>query len=250
MASLSPVDRTLTSRFERKYLLDPGMLPEIRSWLSPHMGHDPFSAKCPDHRYSVCSLYLDNENLNLYHQTKNAEKNRFKLRARTYGDNINDPVFFEIKKRMDQIVRKDRVTIARDKALKYIESLSSYAPSETDLGDTNFLRFVQSVEKTQSRPILLVRYMREAFESRTIDPVRVTFDSELQTQLAPDGKITHCEGEWTPVDVPGIILEIKYSDRFPSWIQSLVNSFGLRYTSVPKYGYCVEASPSLAAQAV
>jgi hypothetical protein len=37
----------------------------------------------------------------------------------------------------------------------------------------------------------------------------------------------------TPVE--GVILEIKFTDRFPSWASDIAEMFQLRQSSVPKY---------------
>ena len=240
------MDFTLTSRYERKYFIDAGLAMELKGWLSSFIHHDKFSRDQVDKKYSICSLYLDNEYLSLYHQTLYAEKNRYKLRLRTYGDNPHDPVFVEVKKRMDQVVHKERCMVSRQVCHELVSSLVEQKPVKGVGKDSATNRFMDLSRTIQAKPLLLVRYKREAFDSGEADPVRVTFDTGLSTRLSPEGEISHSGSGWTDVIVPGVILEIKYSNIFPGWLQTMTDSFGLRYLSVPKYGFCVEASPSLA----
>ncbi len=213
------MDRTLTSRFERKFFVSLGMAEEIRQWIAPHMEHDPFSLKAAAFRYPVCSLYLDSESLSLYHQTRNAEKNRFKLRMRTYGDSAQDPVFFEVKKRMDQIVRKDRVAVPRPQAIDFLKSQGGGFSASGPLGQPVVNRFAELLQQTSARPVVRVRYLREAFESRAMDPVRLTFDTQLYARPSPEGGLTHEDSGWIAVPIHEVILEVKYSDLAPGWKQ-------------------------------
>lgn len=236
------IDRTLTSRFECKYMLDHGLVPAVRDFLSPFMVHDSFSKDVENHRYSVCSLYLDDTNLHLYQQTQNAEKNRFKLRIRTYGDAPTDPAFMEIKKRMDQIIAKDRFRVERKKALSFVDWSKQEWSGPLDSNHGIDSRFLDLAIKIRAVPIVQVKYLREAFESRSGDPVRITFDTQLKTRVSRQGSLSHQGDDWLPVPQEGTILEIKFSERFPDWVQSLVDTFSLQKRSVAKYVMSVDAS--------
>ena len=37
-----------------------------------------------------------------------------------------------------------------------------------------------------------------------------------------------------------VILELKFTDRFATWMRKLVQEFNLQRTSVPKYVHCVD----------
>ena len=211
----------------------------------PYMQHDPFSKKAKGFRYQICSLYLDNEELYLYKQTKNAEKNRYKLRIRTYADNDSDPLFFEIKKRTDQIIRKERVSVTRDDGKNILDMLAKQTPHDNNLESTGISTFINLTERTLARPQIRVKYMREAFESRSCDPVRITFDTELSTAPSPNAELDSCTGRWTFVPNTGTILEVKYSESPPTWIRTMMEVFNLTNQSVPKYILCVDQTPHL-----
>jgi hypothetical protein len=43
---------------------------------------------------------------------------------------------------------------------------------------------------------------------------------------------------WARPDIGGVVLELKFTDRFPYWMQTLAETFNLQRTSVPKYVEC------------
>ena len=239
------MDRTLTSRFERKYLVSLNVAERIKHVVEIYMQHDPFSADAVDNKYMVCSLYFDNQEFFLYSQTKNSEKNRYKLRVRTYGDAESDQLFFEVKKRVDQIVRKDRACATRAEGKDIIEGIRKGSPVNSDAHALEVDNFLRLARESSSVPNLRVRYMREAFESRTADPVRITFDTNLMTCPSPGAELSSVDGDWIMVPDNGVILEVKYSGSPPSWVKNIMEVFNLTNQSVPKYILSVDNTPHL-----
>ena len=112
----SRISPTFFQRFECKYIVDPLTVARMRSYLEPFMRADGFARNYPDGRYRVSSLYLDSPDLALYQQTHAGEKDRFKLRVRTYDDDPSHPAFVEVKRKVNQVVHKRRVGLDRDDA--------------------------------------------------------------------------------------------------------------------------------------
>jgi len=102
------IDRMQTSRFELKYLVSEDAALRIRDFVRGYLDLDEYSACQPNLSYPVHSLYLDSEDLLTYWETINGTKNRFKLRLRYYSLDANSPVFFEIKRRMNNCILKQR----------------------------------------------------------------------------------------------------------------------------------------------
>ena len=100
-------------RFECKYLVDPLVLPEMRAYLQPFVEPDRYARQRADGRYTVSSLYLDSPDLLLFRQTRRGEKDRFKLRVRTYDDGASQPAFAAVKGKVNSVVRKRRVALKR-----------------------------------------------------------------------------------------------------------------------------------------
>ena len=236
MTSQSPrTDDTLLSRVECKYLVSKEKLAGIREFIQPFVFLDRYAKHHPDGRYPISSLYLDSPNLALYQSTAKGLKNRFKLRVRTYSDTPSDPVFFEVKKRMNGIVYKFREAVSREEAVDLLERNSLDTPPDTDLS-----KFITLRELHGAEPLMRVKYMREAYVSQNADPVRITFDDELEGAVTLDAEFSHEEGDWLSVPMDHTILEVKFTNLYPSWVSKLVQEFQLERTSVPKYVLCVE----------
>src|SRR6478672_5281924 len=101
-------------RYELKYLIPESVALRVRDFVRSYLEIDEFGATLPNFSYPVHSLYLDSDKLTLYRTTINGDKNRYKLRLRYYEDRSDAPVFFEIKRRMNNIILKQRGGVRRD----------------------------------------------------------------------------------------------------------------------------------------
>jgi hypothetical protein len=235
-------ERVLRSRYECKYLVSPLVANEIRRFIEPFMVLDHFARERAHHRYPICSLYLDTLDLQLYQQTAAGEKNRFKLRVRSYSDDAATPVFLEVKSRVNDAIMKRRAKLPRDRAAAIlatgiIDQLDGSAGEV--LSDLDF--FNGHVTVAAACPFLRVRYFREAYEALGGDPLRITFDTEIE--WLPTTKVEFglaAEG-WIPTPVEGTVLEIKFTDRYPAWVREMIRAFGLHRQSVAKYVLSVDS---------
>ena len=227
-------DITLASRFECKYVISPLLVPAIREFVAPFARPDRFAAARSDRRYPICSLYLDSDDLLLYQQTVGGEKNRFKLRVRSYTDDETAPLFFEVKRKINNIVQKRRARVERTEAQALLDGRRGASP------DSELEYFASHLGLVSARPVIRVRYMREAYESTAGDPVRITLDSELMHVATFGADLRHDHGRWVATPVEGVILELKFTEVFPAWVRDMVQVFGLKQQPVPKYVLCVD----------
>jgi hypothetical protein len=194
--------------------------------------------------YRVSSLYFDTPDLTLYRQTTQGHKNRFKLRARFYDEQEASPAFLEIKTRLTNEVRKERAAVTRE-GVRHL--LAGLWPRDEHVLDGSRARSLAAMHRFCSLRDSLgavgtsyVSYHREAYIARGSEHLRVTFDRELR------GGVFHGEDLRLPLELAqprlaGVVLELKFTDRFPRWMHELVQIFSLERCSVPKYVHCVEA---------
>ena len=107
-------DKLQAQRFELKYIVADDVALAVRDFVSSYLEIDEFGATLPNLSYPVHSLYLDSSDMKLYRATINGDKNRFKLRLRFYENRSDAPVFFEIKRRMNNTIAKQRGGVRRD----------------------------------------------------------------------------------------------------------------------------------------
>lgn len=234
----SRFDMTLTSRYECKYLVDENKARALRRYLSSHVKLDPYSARSENHRYRVLSLYFDTPSLQLYHDTAQGIRNRYKLRLRYYAENDDGPVFFEVKKRSDVIVRKSRELVKRRQARDF---LLTGRFERTALSGDDLNEFLERCRESGAIPALRLRYWREAWESRGVDPVRITFDTELEHCILSERSLVEPRPDWqrTPMS-PRVILEVKFTDLRPHWLDQMLHQFELDKVSVAKYAESID----------
>lgn len=231
-------DKMQLQRWELKYVIPEELALAVREFVRSYLELDEYGAKRPDLSYTIHNLYLDSDNLDIYWGTINGNKNRYKLRLRFYEDNPNAPVYFEIKRRMNEAIIKQRGGVKRH-AVDGV--LAGQLPNSNELvsGDARQLvaiqRFIELMTHDQARPIAHVRYEREAWISPTDNSVRVTMDRNVL--ISPEFIARFSEQMDDPSCVFGrmVILELKFTGRFPDWFKEMVRIFNLRQGSASKY---------------
>ncbi len=225
-------------RFELKYVIEEQLALGIRDCVRSYLDLDEHGATQPDFSYPIHSIYLDSPDLKLYHATINGDKNRYKLRLRFYENRPGAPVYFEIKQRMNNSIAKQRCRVRADAVRSLLagqlpepDHLASHEPREL----VALQRFCHLMNELQARPRTHVAYRREAWISRQDNSVRVTLDRQIQTE--PHPAPTPPARMMNPVPVFGeqVVLEIKFTGRFPDWFKELVRIFQLTQRSAAKY---------------
>ena len=237
-----PRDRAVAQRFEAKYLVSEVQADLVRNYIAPYVRPDRHGPQ-----YPVTSVYLDSPDLLTFTSSLCGEKNRYKLRIRSYTADLGEPVFCEVKQRVGRVIRKHRACVGRDG----VEGLFRGGPPDKEtllapedaIGQENLMLFIELGERMGAEPKVGVRYTREAYESVVDEPVRVTLDRDIA--FAPIPRRSHdlwsAAGGWCLVDEMPIILEVKFTDAFPCWVRRMIQRFELERISLAKYVVCVKA---------
>jgi hypothetical protein len=95
--------------------------------------------------------------------------------------------------------------------------------------------FHSMMVKLQAQPRTHIAYLREAWVSEHDNSLRVTMDRKVRAEAEPIGRLD-CQMA-NPVSVFGdsVILELKFTDRFPDWFGELVRVFELTQCGAAKY---------------
>jgi len=229
-------------RFELKYLISEETALLVRDFVHGYLDFDEYSVGKPNFSYPVHSLYIDSETLKLYWATINGDKNRFKLRVRYYSTHPDSPVFFEIKSRMNNCIRKERGGVRQEFVplllrghLPEQEHLVSKSPNQFFA----LQRFCDLANQLRATPRVHIFYMREAYVSDD-DQVRVTLDRNVYGDANLDYQIkTELTQPWLSFKNQ-VILELKFTNRFPDWFKELVRVFGAMQCGAAKYCASIE----------
>lgn len=236
-----PRDRAVAQRFEAKYFVTEVQAEMLRDYLVAYTEPDSHQPV-----YPVTSMYLDSEDLTTFRSSLHGERNRYKLRIRGYEQEADKPIFTEVKQRVGRVIRKHRACLRREVLddQHWAEPMSTeYLISpDVEREQENLMLFSELCARLRAEPKIGVRYMREAYTSGLEEPLRITFDRDISFAPIPDDprELWSASTMWRPVLGTPIVLEVKFTDSYPWWVQRMIQRFELNRISLAKYVLCVE----------
>lgn len=242
--SIKQFSPMLVNRHELKYFVSESQATIIKELIKPHLKLDRYCEIQPSGTYPLSSLYLDSHDLRLCRESLEGHKNRFKLRIRRYSDDPSCPSFFEIKRRMNRVIIKNRARVNHHN----IEELLLYPALlyKDGNGDRDILRqFQLYMGSVCARPIVQIRYVREAYEGLLDNSIRITFDRKLAYKISEKAEVSLDGGGWHYYPMKGIILEIKFTEFYPPWLSYVVKCLELHQQSISKYTRSVKHACTL-----
>lgn len=232
-------DRLQKQRFEYKYHIDEAQADGIRNFLRHYMTLDEYGAMQPDCSYPVHTLYLDSPDLRLYQATLNGDRNRYKLRVRYYENHESAAVYAEIKRRYNSVITKKRAAISPESA-RYMSSGQLPRPDQVINPEPDSMVALEEFNRLLSHlnagPVAHIAYLREAWigedeHTRT----RVTMDRQVRSEPCREMRFEFDMQRPTFVFPDSVVLELKFTNRFPHWFKDLVQAYELRHESAAKY---------------
>lgn len=231
------------NRFELKYVLHAGRVAAVEADLANHLRPD---AHGDAGQYALTSLYYDSPDLVCYWAKIDGLKTRRKLRIRRYETGAalgpDDPVFVEIKQRVNRVTQKRRVRLGYRDALALCagEALTD-GPVEGTPGAAVAHEVADLVERFALRPTAITSYLRRAWVGGDYDPgVRVTFDHDLRYRLGSLDLALQVPGSHLlPPD--RVVAEVKVNDRVPAWLTRVASRHDLTLVRMSKYCAAIDA---------
>lgn len=237
-------------RREYKYLIDDATATALRAAIRPFCELDGFAARSPNRCYTVESLYFDTPELALFWANDREQVDRIKMRVRGYAEAPTAPVYFEVKRRINDVISKSRGRVPRTLWAGLLADPAAPLPAEIDGKDRGAVeRFVALGRTLHVRPFTLVRYLREPYFSTVDDYARVTFDRHIRAQRLETLSLTPHGAGWRPLDDgvtqrsvdSMVVLELKFTNHVPLWLSNLARTFGLVRGAFSKYGTSIKA---------
>jgi hypothetical protein len=237
-------------RREYKYLVDERTAERIRRYIEGTCTLDRY-AQTDAGRYLCDTLYFDTLRLHTYRATVEGAPTRHKVRIRAYPGAPTAPVFLEVKRRVDDVIVKSRAPVIGDWA-RFLDdgTLVDRVAMRDRTAAENFLAYYHGIAAGPLVPTVLVRYEREPYFSLVDDYARVTFDRKLCYQQHASLSLTPEHEDWTPIDhAPAMrftsssaaVLELKFGEVAPSWMQRMVQVLDLRRDSFCKYTRAIDS---------
>ncbi|MEZ5084510.1 MAG: polyphosphate polymerase domain-containing protein [Bacteroidales bacterium] len=234
-------------RFEYKYIVHNKYLAPLREAVLPFLELDNFAFSETNNEYTVRSIYFDTPQYDFYYEKVEGIKNRKKVRLRGYNTfEKGSQVFLEIKRKYDIPIIKYRAPLLYENALKIFQekNLNGYAINKFENldGYQNSKRFFFQVFSKNLRPVVTVVYEREPYYSKFDRTVRITFDKNLRSIGYPALENLYSEQGLLSSLADHFILEVKFNNYFPSWLNPLISRFGLLKQSASKYVISMDSS--------
>lgn len=239
-----PSDRAFRWRHELKYRISESKAEAVAQFIKPYLHLDRYCKLQRGGLYPIVSLYLDSNDFLLCRESLTGQKNRYKLRVRSYTDEPDYPCFFEIKRRMDATILKSRARVMHQDVATLLSGLS-LPPQNYNPDDEEALKqFRLYMDSINARPVILIRYMRQAYEGDSDNRVRVTFDRQLCYKVTSTPEVALNSRGWQhhSISLCGVILEIKFTGLYPAWISQMVKYFDLQQRPISKYVSSVKES--------
>jgi hypothetical protein len=254
----------VTGRYELKYVIDEERAVAVADYVRAYLRPSAHNGNGPVRGHPVISLYMDSPDHFLCRQAACGYRNRMKLRIRFYNEHWKSPAFLEIKRRVNDNIVKDRAMISREAVRQFLCGGWPY-PSSWPYAEhlkkgakqlDVYFRYWQFCNAIKAKPIVYLSYLREIYEQPQDDEMRVTFDREVAAtpyeewmMLDEDlGRLlAPRRGVPPPPDRPsyyvpydGVVLELKFEERPPTWMYDMIRIFNLQRRAMCKYVSAVE----------
>lgn len=213
----------------------------LRQMISSFVKHDKYCINADNHQYTVRSIYFDTSDFACYFEKVEGIKHRKKFRLRGYGtkETENDAVFFEIKRKYEDPILKNRAPATFNTALNFISGFgfNEYRPDTLKFpqASDDLKRFFFHYHNSRLHPVILIIYEREAFLGVHDESIRITFDKNLRSIAFPEISSLYDEEKVRHSLSGQFILEVKFNDHFPAWMKPVIASLGLVRKSASKY---------------
>lgn len=214
-------------RFEDKYIISSEQYIKLKHLLSIYGHIDEYGL------YPVTSYYLDNPKFEFANESILHPNDNQKYRIRKYDHNnlcLNKSVIFELKERIDGRIYKKRFSLPMFDLFSISDNILEKMINQ------NF-KIVYSEEKLKNfYPRILVQYFREAYEFPKYKDLRITFDCKINCYLTSSNNFnTIITTPCSLLSNDKYLLEIKYSNTKPQWLENIISSVQIEKTYFSKY---------------
>lgn len=219
-------------RHEWKYLINWGEKELLTSRMEPLFKKDPNTINGV---YLIRSLYFD-DYWNTAYNEKDAgvlERKKYRIRIYNYSDTV---IKLERKKKYDAYIFKESASLTREEFEKILNCDFEFL---LDKKSKLCHEFYIECRCNNLRPRTIVDYEREPW-ILDAGTVRVTFDMHVRAAI---GSFDIFDADLPCLEVidPGkLVLEVKYTEMLPKFVQDILPPGAADLTAVSKYVLCYE----------
>ena len=218
-------------RHELKYYISYGEYTHLSRTLDYVLQRDPAGDEYNE--YAIRSLYFDTIFDDFLHEKISGVGNRRNYRLRIYRYSDKD-IKLECKTKVGNLISKRSLMIPRD----LCEQIIAGDPTGLETTRSGLLNDVYR-EMTIHRlhPVVIVDYVREAY-LHPAEEVRITFDKQIRTGLYQTAMFDASIPTYPVFDDPVEVLEVKYDEFLPTYMQAILSGVTAQRSAVSKYTWC------------
>ena len=226
----------LPARHELKYFINPAELEALRARLRGALAMDSHCVN--GEPYVIRSLYFDDIDDSAFYDKQAGVMHRDKYRIRIYRYSDRE-IFLERKRKLGDLIQKSSVQITR----RLCDQLVDSNPTGLQKAQNPLLQDMYVQMRTRLlRPRVIVDYAREAYLHPAED-VRITFDLSLRTGLFSRDLFNPRLPTVCPHDRNVEILEVKFNNYLPGYVNALLAGVEAERSAVSKYILCRRYEP-------
>ena len=238
--------QTIFKRVETKYVLSEKQVEALLSIIEPYLKQDFYF------KGTNMSIYFDTDTKWLGIHSLEKPLYKEKIRVRSYGvpKDLNETVFFEIKKKFKGTGYKRRIPIklkdfykfCEEREAEYLGDDGSLAKTIDDKNVNVYSNNPQIEEEVRYcfryyhlHPALFLAYDRTSYVDEEDPTFRLTFDrnvrsreTDLRLEAGDKGDLFFKKGE--------VVMEVKSAECYPKWFVDAISKLKIYPTSFSKYG--------------
>ena len=221
-------------RYEKKFILTKEQYESLLPRLLEYMNPDKYCRN--GESYNIYNIYYDTKNNDVIRHSisKPFYKEKLRLRSYTIPSSPKDFVFLELKKKINGIVNKRRVSLTLEEAFKFIEY--GERPISDDYINNQVINEIEYYLKNNKvYPTVYIGYTRDAFFGKDDNNFRLTFDSNITARRHDLSLMSDCYG----YDILGqnkYLMEVKILGAIPVWFTRILSELEIYNTHYSKYG--------------
>ncbi len=220
-------------RHELKYIISEGEHKLLATRIKACLKQD-YHASLSGGEYLIRSLYFDDPfDSALWEKTSGVgSRDKFRIRIYNYSDSA---IKLERKHKEGQYIKKDSVSISREDCEEIMRGkFECLKRNESPFA----MQFYGIFVSNHLRPKVLVDYTREPYVFPAED-VRITFDKDVRTALRCTDLFNPNVVTYPVWDLRNcMILEIKFNESLPLYVQELLTLGAAERTAASKYVFC------------
>lgn len=188
--------------------------------------------------HTILSLYFDTNEYKFIKHSMTKPIYKEKFRVRSYGiPGDNEIIFLEIKKKVNGIVYKRRISMEYEVYCTWQES--GFFPEKLVNNQIGMEISWLFRQHTDLVPKVLIAYDRLSLFIEDDSEFRVTFDQNIRYR---NQNLVLANGSHGEIVAPelDVLMEVKAMGSYPLWFVELLNKYGVRKSSFSKYAQTFE----------